>query len=211
MTVKRIVFCDFDGTITAQETMDAVLKRFAPEISARLIPQMYARQLTLRQGVRQILESISSSCYPEIIEFTKSQPIRPGFIELLDWLESEQVPIVVISGGLRGMVEVVLASLLPRIYAIHTVDVDTSGSHLRVVSEYEGDTELVSKVDVMAQYQADEKIAIGDSITDLNMALETPTVFARDRLAQYLDEQQKPYIPWNDFFQVRDYLKQLWQ
>lgn len=211
MTVKRIVFCDFDGTITAQETMDAVLKRFAPEISARLIPQMYARQLTLRQGVRQILESISSSCYPEIIEFTKSQPIRPGFIELLDLLESKSVPIVVVSGGLRGMVEVVLASLLPRIYAIHTVDVDTSGSHLRVVSEYEGDTELVSKVDVMAQYQADEKIAIGDSITDLNMALETPTVFARDRLAQYLDEQQKPYIPWNDFFQVRDYLKQLWQ
>lgn len=207
--MKRIVFCDFDGTITAQETFVAVLKQFAPEISAQLIPQMYGRQLTLRQGVRQILESIPSALYPKMIEFTKSQPIRPGFIELLDWLESEQVPIVVISGGLRGMVEVVLASLLPRIHAIHAVDVDTSGSHLRVVSEYEGGTELVNKVQVMAQYLADEKIAIGDSITDLNMALETPVVFARDRLAEYLDEQQKPYIPWNDFFQVRDYLKQL--
>ncbi len=209
--MKRIVFCDFDGTITAEETFVAVLKKFAPEISAQLIPQMYAQQLTLRQGVRQILESIPSSCYPEIIEFTKSQPIRPGFIELLDLLESEQVPIVVISGGLTGMVEVVLAALLPRIHAIHAVDIDTSGSHLRVLSEYEGGTELVSKVDVMAQYPAQEKIAIGDSITDLNMALETPMVFARDRLAQYLDEQQKPYIAWNDFFQVRDYLKQLWQ
>lgn len=208
--MKRIVFCDFDGTITAQETFVAVLKRFAPE-SAQLIPQMYARQLTLRQGVRQLLESIPSSCYPEIIEFTKSQPIRPGFIELLDLLESKQVPIVVISGGLTGMVEVVLASLLPRIHAVHAIDVDTSGSHLRVLSEYEGGTELVNKVQVMAQYRGDEKIAIGDSITDLNMALEAPVVFARDRLAQYLDEQQKPYIAWNDFFQVRDYLKQLWQ
>lgn len=207
--MKRIVFCDFDGTITAEETFVAVLKKFAPEISAQLIPQMYARQLTLRQGVRQILESIPSALYPKMIELTKLQPIRPGFIELLDWLESEQVPIVVISGGLRGMVEVVLANLLPRIHAIHAVDVDTNGSHLRVESEYEGDTELVSKVDVMAQYPADEKIAIGDSITDLNMALQTSVVFARDRLAQYLDEQQKPYILWQDFFQVRDYLKQL--
>ena len=207
--MKRIVFCDFDGTITAEETFVAVLKQFAPEISARLIPQMYARQLTLRQGVRQILESIPSELYPKMIEFTKSQSIRPGFIELLDLLESERVPMVVISGGLKGMVEVVLASLLPRIHAIHAVDVDTSGSHLRVVSEYEGGTELVNKVQVMAQYRADEKIAIGDSITDLNMALEAPVVFARDRLAQYLDEQQKSYIPWNDFFQVRDYLKQL--
>ena len=207
--MKRIVFCDFDGTITAEETFVAVLKQFAPEISARLIPQMYARQLTLRQGVRQILESIPSELYPKMIEFTKSQSIRPGFIELLDLLESERVPMVVISGGLKGMVEVVLASLLPRIHAIHAIDVDTSGSHLRVVSEYEGGTELVNKVQVMAQYRADEKIAIGDSITDLNMALEAPVVFARDRLAQYLDEQQKSYIPWNDFFQVRDYLKQL--
>lgn len=207
--MKRIVFCDFDGTITAEETFVTVLKKFAPEISAQLIPQMYARQLTLRQGVRQILESIPSALYPKMIELTKLQPIRPGFIELLDWLESEQVPIVVISGGLRGMVEVVLANLLPRIHAIHAVDVDTNGSHLRVESEYEGDTELVSKVDVMAQYPADEKIAIGDSITDLNMALQTSVVFARDRLAQYLDEQQKPYILWQDFFQVRDYLKQL--
>lgn len=204
-----IVFCDFDGTITVEETFVAVLKRFAPDIAAQLIPQMYAQQLTLRQGVRQILESIPSSSYPEIIEFTKSQAIRPGFIELLDWLESEQVPIIVISGGLRGMVEVVLGSLVPRIQAIHAIDVDTSGTHLRVVSAYEGGTELVNKVQVMAQYPADEKIAIGDSITDLNMALETPIVFARDRLAQYLDEQQKPYIPWNDFFEVRDYLKQL--
>lgn len=207
--MKRIVFCDFDGTITAEETFVAVLKKFAPEISAQLIPQMYARQLTLRQGVRQILESIPSALYPKMIELTKLQPIRPGFIELLDWLESEQVPIVVISGGLRGMVEVVLANLLPRIHAIHAVDVDTNGSHLRVESEYEGDTELVSKVDVMAKYPVDDKIAIGDSITDLNMALQTSVVFARDRLAQYLDEQQKPYILWQDFFQVRDYLKQL--
>ena len=207
--MKRIVFCDFDGTITAEETFVAVLKRFAPDLAAQLIPQMYARQLTLRQGVRQILESIPSSSYPEIIEFTKPQKIRPGFQELLDWLESEKVPIVVISGGLRGMVEVVLGDLLPRIQAIHAIDVDSSGSYLRVVSEYEGGTELVNKVQVMAQYSDVEKIAIGDSITDFNMALETPIVFARDRLAQYLDEQQKPYIPWNDFFQVRDYLKQL--
>ncbi len=207
--VKKAVFCDFDGTITAEETFVAVLKQFAPELSAQLIPEIYARRLTLRQGVRQILESIPSSRYPEILEFTKSQLIRPGFLELLDLLESQGVPLIVLSGGLRGMVEVALGSLLSRVHAIHAVDVDTSGFHLRVVSAYEGDTELVDKVQVMAQYPAAEQIAIGDSLTDLNMALQAPLVFARDRLALYLDEQQKSYIPWNDFFDVRDHLARL--
>jgi 2-hydroxy-3-keto-5-methylthiopentenyl-1-phosphate phosphatase len=67
----------------------------------------------------------------------------------------------------------------------------------------------VDKVQVMAQYPAAEQIAIGDSLTDLNMALQAPLVFARDRLALYLDEQQKSYIPWNDFFDVRDHLARL--
>jgi 2-hydroxy-3-keto-5-methylthiopentenyl-1-phosphate phosphatase len=43
------------------------------------------------------------------------------------------------------------------------------------------------------------------------MALTAPVVFARDRLIQYLDKQNKPYIPWNDFFDVRAQLSQRWQ
>ncbi len=202
--MKRIVFCDFDGTITAQETFVAVLKKFAPELAAELIPQMYSLKLTLRDGVRQILESIPSSRLPEIIDFTRTQPMRAGLPELLDFLDSQHVPFIVVSGGLRLMVEAVLGELVQRIHAIHAIDVDTSSSYLRVVSTYEGETELVDKVKVMELYPADAKIAIGDSVTDLNMASSAPIVFARDRLAQYLDERNKQYIPWNNFFDVRD-------
>lgn len=206
--MKRIVFCDFDGTITAQETFVAVLKEFAPELAAELIPQMYSLKLTLRDGVRQILESIASSRLPEIIDFTRTQPMRAGLPELLDYLDSQHVPFVVVSGGLRLMVEAVLGELVQRIHAIYAIDVDTSSSYLRVLSSYEGETELVDKVKVMELYPADA-IAIGDSVTDLNMASSAPIVFARDRLAQYLDERNKQYIAWNNFFDVRDRLMEL--
>jgi 2-hydroxy-3-keto-5-methylthiopentenyl-1-phosphate phosphatase len=43
------------------------------------------------------------------------------------------------------------------------------------------------------------------------MALHAPVVFARDRLAQYLDEHNKPYIQWNDFFDIRQHLSSAWQ
>lgn len=209
--MKNIIFCDFDGTITAQETFVAVLKEFAPELASELIPQMYALKVTLRDGVRRILESIPSSRLPEIIEFTRHRPMRAGLPEFLDFLEEQDVPFVVVSGGLRSMVEVVLDSLVQRARAIYAIDIDTSGSHFRVVSPYEGETELVDKVKVMDLYDAaDTKIAIGDSVTDLNMALKAPVVFARDRLAKYLDERNFPYIPWNDFFDIRTALIQLW-
>ncbi|BAZ41505.1 HAD-superfamily hydrolase [Calothrix sp. NIES-4101] len=205
--MRRIVFCDFDGTITAQETFVAVLKEFAPELAADLIPQMYALKITLREGVRRILESIPSSRLSEIIEFTRNQPIREGFPELLDFLDSQDIPFVVVSGGLREMVEAVMGDLVQRVKAIHAIDIDTSNTNFQVISPYEGETELVDKVKVMEMYPADVKIAIGDSVTDLNMALSTPLVFARDRLAQYLSDRNKDYIAWNDFFDVLHALK----
>jgi 2-hydroxy-3-keto-5-methylthiopentenyl-1-phosphate phosphatase len=208
--MTRIVFCDFDGTITSVETFVAILKEFAPEISQQLMPQIYAQTLTLRQGVRQMLESIPSRRYPEILEFTRSQPMRDGFVELLDFLHTVQVPLVVVSGGLQGMIEVVLGDLVHRVKAIHAITVDASQEYLQISSPYEDGTEIVAKVKVIEKYGATEAIAIGDSITDLNMALHVPLVFARDRLATYLDQQQKSYIPWHDFLDVRDYLAELW-
>jgi 2-hydroxy-3-keto-5-methylthiopentenyl-1-phosphate phosphatase len=212
--MNRIVFCDFDGTITVEETFVAVLKKFSPQLSAILIPEIYAKRLTLREGVRQILESIPSKCYPEIIEFTRHQAIRPGFQEFLDFLDERKIPFVVVSGGLRGMVEAVLGDFAKRTMAIYAIDVDTNGSHLIVHSEFEGDTELMAKVQVIEKYifssgsldTSLQAIAIGDSITDLNMGLYAHAVFARDRLCQYLDEYQKSYVHWNDFFDIKEYL-----
>ncbi|PSB54484.1 HAD-IB family phosphatase [Chamaesiphon polymorphus] len=204
--MKRIVFCDFDGTITATETFVAMITKFAPEVSALVLPEIYAKRVTLRQGVRKMLELIPSTSYPELIEFTRVQPMRAGFVEFLDFLETEQIPIVIISGGLQGMVESVLQPYLHRIEAIHAIDIDTSGDYLQVNSRYESGTEMVAKAEIMASYHADESIAIGDSITDWNMAMAASIVFARPPLTQYLDERKKPYIKWENFFDIRDAL-----
>ncbi|HEY9810664.1 MAG TPA: HAD-IB family phosphatase [Halomicronema sp.] len=203
---KKIIFCDFDGTITAEETFVAMLKKFSPELSAKLMPEMYELRLTLRQGVRQILESIPSEKYPEILEYTSTKKIRPGFVEMLDYLDSQNIPFIVVSGGLRGMVETVLGDLKNRTQGIYAVDVDTSSEYLQVKSEFEAGNELVSKVSIMEKYPTQQTIAIGDSVTDLNMAMQASLVFARDRLSHYLNDRKKPYIPWDNFFDIRNYL-----
>ena len=207
---KRIVFCDFDGTITVEETFVAMLKHFAPELSSQLMPEMYARRLSLRSGVRQLLESIPSECYGEIVEFSRGKLMRPGLVELLDFLDAQRVDFVIVSGGLRIMVEAVMGDLTERAIALYAVELDATGPYLQVNAEFEGDTELVSKVRVMGLHPASEQVAIGDSLTDFNMAGQASSVFARDRLADYLDEQQKPYTKWDNFFDVLENLSKKW-
>jgi 2-hydroxy-3-keto-5-methylthiopentenyl-1-phosphate phosphatase len=201
--MNRIVFCDFDGTITIAETFVAMLKEFAPEVSARLMPEIYAKRLTLRRGVRQMLESIPAAKYAQMVEFVRTQPIRDGFGELLDFLQAQNIPFVVISGGLRGMVEANLAPYLDRITAIHAIDIDASGEYLQAHSQYESGTEMVAKAEIMSTYPAGQTIAIGDSITDWNMALAADIIFARPPLTEFLTEHQKPYLTWDNFHDLR--------
>ena len=208
--MKPIIFCDFDGTITAEETFVGMLKEFAPQMAAEIMPLLYRREMTLREGVRKMLESIPSRCYSEIIEFSRTKKIRPGFVEFLDFLKTQGVPFVLVSGGVRIMVETVLGDLSQKIDGIYAVDLDISEEYFKVDSEFEADTELVAKVKVIERYPNTEAIAIGDSVTDLNMALAAPVVFARDRLADYLDEYQKPYFKWTDFFDIQAQLSQRW-
>ena len=202
--MQRIVFCDFDGTITAQETFVAMVNRFAPTAAAQILPKIYAQQLTLRIGVRQILEAIPSNQYDEIVEFAKSQSIRPGFAELLDFLSGQNIPFVIISGGLRCMVEAVTAPFVAQIRAIHAIDINTTGDYFIASSQFEGGSEMVAKVKVMASYGSAQTIVIGDGITDWKMAIAADVVFAKPPLIAYLAEQSKDYIMWNDFFDVRD-------
>lgn len=208
---SAVVFCDFDGTITASETFAGMIKEFAPELASELLPRIFAREITLKVGVTQMIESIPSYLYPEMIAYAQDKPIRPGFAQLLDFLSQRNIPLVVVSGGLRDMVKMVLQreGVLPQVAGIAAMDLDTTGEYLRVNSAYLGDTELVAKVQVMREYPTDKAIAIGDSVTDINLALAADLVFARDRLPQYLDAAGKTYLPWEDFRDVMDYLQQI--
>ena len=208
---QRCVFCDFDGTITAEESLEAVFKRFAPGVFERIKAKMIALEISIRDGVRQTLESIPSASYPDILEYVKNIPIRPGFESLLDFLDDQGVPFVIVSGGLRDMVDARLGSLVNRMHKIFAADVDISGEFMKVTSDFEGDMELVAKVDVMNLFNAKQKIVIGDGVTDINMAQKGSPVFARDSLAFFLDQMKLPYNQWSDFSDVKNALQTLWE
>jgi 2-hydroxy-3-keto-5-methylthiopentenyl-1-phosphate phosphatase len=199
---RRIVFCDFDGTITVEETFVGMLKQFATLDYNDCGRRLVEGRITLRDAVRQLIESIPADQYHAVIDYIRQKPIRRGFSELLDFLHRRAIPLVVISGGLQQSVETRLQKYMHRIHAVHAALLQVGTTHLTAVSPYESSDELVSKTRVMLQYHFDESIAIGDGITDRNMAITADRVFARDNLRDYLSERNAAFIEWSDFFDV---------
>ena len=205
---KLFVFSDFDGTITAVESLEAVFREFLPGRWDPVKERILAGEATLREAVPGIIEQIPSHKCPEIIDFVSKMPIRDGFEGFLDFLDENGIPLVIVSGGVRKMVEIKLGELINRVHEVVAVDVDASQSHLRVHSRYEGGDELVDKASVINRYQAEKKIVIGDGLTDFNMARHADLVFARDSLAGYLEKNGIPHIRWNDFTDIKRKLRQ---
>lgn len=202
MSDKWVVLCDFDGTITLDETFVAILTRFSPTLSQELIPQMYNLTLSLKEGVQRLMESIESKHYPEMLEMISQAPVRKGFSEMLSTLSVCRIPFVIVTGGVSEFVRAALKGVPEGVSEIYGMKVDHSGRYLRLSSELEGETELVSKVKVLDLYPDARSVCIGDSVTDLALALRCNFVIARGRLSSYLDERNVHYFPFNDFFDV---------
>ena len=160
MNSSRVVFCDFDGTITNRDTFVSVLEKFAPETASRVLPAIFRRELTLKDGITKTLGAIPAHYYPDIIEFIAEQPVRPGLKEFVEFLKDEAIPFVVISGGLTGMVKAVLErqQLLSGVTAIYAGEVETTGEFLEPYSAISSDTEFVAKAIAMERHPATEKL-----------------------------------------------------
>ena len=199
------IFCDFDGTITNVETFVGMCKTFAPDLFDEIGKKMWMKELTIREGVRQLLSSLPSSLYPDMLSYIDDKEIRPGFPEFLDYCNSKDIPVVIISGGLYDSVVRKLGNLKDKVSAIYAAKIDASGEYLKVFSDYEHEGELVAKAKIMSNYRTQYKIAIGDGPTDIEMAKYADIVFARGLLKKFLPEN-KEYYEWDDFFDVMDTL-----
>lgn len=198
-----IAFVDFDGTITMEDTLEGAIRLFAsPEEFHSVKGKLVRGEMTLSQVVRYAFDGAPSSRLERMLDYVKGVALRPGFPEFLDEMDKREIPVVVISGGVRQFVELRLAPWRGRLLGVHAVDLDTSGPGMKLVSPYDDGNELLKKTDVMALYDYRHAIGIGDSFTDMKMSLAVDIIFARDVLAAYLQKMGRQFLLYDTFFDV---------
>jgi 2-hydroxy-3-keto-5-methylthiopentenyl-1-phosphate phosphatase len=196
------VFCDFDGTITEADTLQAVVQHFLPASAGEVLADIGRGTISLRTGIERLIGALPSARADDIREFVNRQPLRAGFETFLLRMRERNMPVVVISSGMRFCVEARLAPwrhLLHRIYALD-VALDQPRMRARIV---DGNAlEAVPKADILLRYPVRPRIVIGDSLSDQSMALQADITFARDRLLTFLHRRGSPAIAYRDFHDI---------
>lgn len=211
---NTVIFCDFDGTVTEEDNIIAIMEEFAPEGWEEIKDGVLNRRLSIREGVGRMFSLLPSALKNEIIEFAVTNArIRPGFHEFIGFCEREGIPVYIVSGGIDFFLYPIIEKFgkIEGVYCNHS---DFSSSMIKICWPHGCDEHCSNdcgccKPSIMRKLiqPGTFSIVIGDSVTDFEAAKQADHVFARDYLQEKCEEWRIPHLPFETFYDCIEALK----
>jgi 2-hydroxy-3-keto-5-methylthiopentenyl-1-phosphate phosphatase len=216
---QKIIFCDFDGTITNNDNIVAIMQHFDPVGAEPIVKKIIDRTITVKEGVGAMFALLPTSRREEIVHYAiHNATIRDGFADLLAYCKEHDIRFLVTSGGIDFFVYPLLEPFGLKPEQIFCNASDFSGDRIRIVWPHPCDEHCdnrggcgMCKTTIIRSYPAEryERILIGDSITDFPGAKLVDTVFARSHLIDLCEELKLNYYPFGTFHDVIARLKEM--
>ena len=195
---------DWDGTVTEIDTLHMVNARFGnPEVFGMLEDEL-GRRLTLDEMIAREIATVTAPLAEVVSYLLEHVRVRRGFEELV----AERDPLIV-SAGFHELIDPILEreGVRARVVA-NNVTPDPAGWRAmfrdRPLCEVCGERCKRSAVGSLGPFAY-----AGDGYSDRCVALAAELRFARDGLAEWLDEQRVAYRPFDDLHDVRAALRAL--
>jgi 2-hydroxy-3-keto-5-methylthiopentenyl-1-phosphate phosphatase len=210
---KLLIACDFDGTITQHDTLHLIVRRYGDRrLWESIEPRLRAGELTLEQAMQEEFAGVRAT--PEQVRdlVLRDAGLRAGFAEFVAWARERGHRLVVLSSGFRSVIDAVLTrwGLGHLEVASHEAEFTPDGS--RLVWADRGERCEVcgrrcKRHDVRARHAGETLVLIGDGVSDRCVARMAEVVFARAHLARDLTGDGVPFLPFEDFHEVREALE----
>lgn len=204
-----IIFCDFDGTITMNDNIMAIMKKFAQPQWEVIKDQILSQEITIQQGVTQLFHLLPTTQKDEVIQFVLAQAeMREGFDDFVTYTKEHHIPLYIVSGGIDFFVQPLLKGLIEEQH-IYCNEANFSGDKIAIEWPHSCDERCSNgcgccKPSIIRKLSDENtyKIVVGDSITDLQAAKLADKVIARDFLIEKCEELAIPYEPFTTFHDV---------
>ncbi len=212
--MKTIIFSDFDGTVTLQDSLDTVLDAFARGDWRQVGARIWESGLGSRLAIQKELSLLEAT--PEQIEALLEEQIElsPGFEEFLQFCRKRDWDFVILSEGFSLHIDRILGkydlSGIPY-YANELIFTEAGIKTRSVHANPEcGRCGNCKRSHILEAHQSyDRVIYVGDGRTDHCPAGAADQVFAKRLLEKYCQQEHIPYISYRDFFDILKHLEQL--
>lgn len=210
---KLLIACDFDGTITRNDTLHLIVSRYGePGLWEAIEPRLRAGEVTLEQAMQEEFADVRATP-AQVRELVRAEAgLRDGFPEFVAWAGAAGHRLVVLSSGFRSVIDALLGDwgLGHLEVASHEARFTPAGTTLLWADRGERCgvcDRRCKRHDLRARHAGEPVVLVGDGVSDRCVARMADVVFARAHLARDLAEDGVPFIPFEDFGRVREELE----
>lgn len=108
MKSPLLIACDFDGTVTREDTLVELLNRFGdphwPDVQRRVV----SGELSIREGLERQMGSLKANPQQVTQLLEERITVEPSFLPFLDALRARGIPVILLSGGFDLCIETVM-------------------------------------------------------------------------------------------------------
>tara|TARA_R110002060_G_scaffold15900_5_gene22120 strand:+ start:324 stop:827 length:504 start_codon:yes stop_codon:yes gene_type:complete len=111
---RFIFFTDFDGTITQQDSNDFMIEEFGvgPAHRKLVFDDILHGRRTFRDGFEELLDGVKLPWEKCIAALLENITLDEGFREFYTFAHANNIPVVVLSGGMEPIIRALLGHLL---------------------------------------------------------------------------------------------------
>ena len=203
------VLVDFDGTITTRDMGDLVVEEFAEPGWESLMDLYRAGEINVREIWAREMNLLREDWEAEAIaRCLEVAEIRDGFSELVDYCNSNDIPVEVASSGLDFYVDAILAANgfgdLPRARPVTKYDADGRGFMAMDDGVEDCGMTAMCKCSRIWRFRrmGYSVMLIGDGISDAYAVTQADIVLARSGLLGVCEERGIEHTPFESFHDV---------
>lgn len=207
------IACDFDGTITCVDTLHLIVEAFAARGAWSAIePRLRSGEISLEEAMQEQFAQVHATP-DEVARLVLDEAgLRAGFADFEAWCRTRGHRLVVLSSGFRSIIEPLLTGWGFAHLELAAHDARFSAEGCRLIWSDRGPAceecgRPCKRHDLRRLGLGGRPLVyIGDGISDRCAAGLADLVFARADLARHLTTESVPFVPFDDFTQVRERL-----
>jgi 2-hydroxy-3-keto-5-methylthiopentenyl-1-phosphate phosphatase len=204
--MKTLVQCDFDGTVTEEDTSFFLLDAFAQGDWRRLLREYKVHRISVGEFNTKAFAMVKAD-EPTLLEALKGKvEVRAGFHELVNYCLKKGFRLVIVSNGLNFYIKAVLKDLGLENIEVHAAQASfhPEGMEVQYVGPDgkrlgDGVKEAYTKSFLKLGYRV---IYMGNGDSDVAPAKYAHHVFATGELLAYCRENNLNYKPFENFIDV---------
>jgi len=204
--MKTLVQCDFDGTVTEEDTSFFLLDAFAQGDWRRLLREYKEHRISVGEFNTKAFAMVKAD-KPTLLGALKGKiKVRAGFHELVNYCRRRGLRLVIVSNGLDFYIEATLKDLELESIEVHAAQASFHPEGMKV--QYlgpdgerleDGVKEAYTKSFLKLGYRV---IYVGNGDSDFAPAKYAHHVFATGELLVYCRENNLNYKPFDNFVDV---------